>query len=80
MASSPIIRIVIAINSDGTIDQQVVTTDSLSFTHTRNEVAMPLEGLEPDPLNFQLYEYTFPPLRRSSQGEYRIQSGICTYL
>lgn len=80
VASSPVIRIVIAINSDGTIDQQRVTTDSLNFTHTRNDIPMLVEGLEPDPLNFQLYEYTFPPLRRSSQGDYRIQSGICIYL
>ena len=70
------IRIIIAINSDGTVGQQRRTTESLLFTHTRNDVTMSIEGLEPDPLNFQLYQYTFPPLRRSSQGSYRIQSSM----
>ena len=76
VASSPMIRIVIAINSDGTLDQQRRTTQSLIFTHTRNNVTMPIDGLEPDPLNFQLYQYTFPPLRRNSGGNYRIQSSM----
>ena len=80
VASSPIIRIVIAINSNGTIDQQRETTDSLTFTHTSNGVMTTVEGLEPDPLNFQLYEYIFPPLRRSSEGDYRIQSGMYVHI
>ena len=70
------IRIIIAINSDGTIAQQSNTTDSLIFTHTRDSITRPVEGLKPDPQNFQLYQYTFPPLRRSSQGDYRIQSSM----
>ena len=77
VASSPMIRIIIAINSDGTIAQQRNTTDSLIFTHTtRAGITRPVEGLRPDPQSFQLYQYTFPPLRRSSQGEYRIQSSM----
>jgi len=78
VASSPIIRIVIAINSDGTIAQQRMTTDSLIFTHTRDDITTSVEGLEPDSLIIQLYKYTFPPLRRGSQGDYRIRS--CTYV
>lgn len=74
------IRIVIAINSDGTIAQQRNTTDSLIFTHIRGDMTTRLEGLRPDPLNFQLYQYIFPPLRRVSQGDYRIQSSMYVQL
>ena len=71
------IRIIIAINSDGTIAQQSNTTDSLIFTHTTlDSMTRPVEGFRPDPQSFQLYQYTFPPLRRSSQGVYRIQSSM----
>lgn len=80
VASSPIISIIIAINSDGTIAQQRSTTDSLTFTHTRDGEMTPVEGLNPSPLSFQLYQYTFPPLRRSSQGDYRIQSSTYIHL
>ena len=77
MASSPDISIIIAIDSDGTRSQQDNVTNSLVFTHTNNSgVVVNVDGLEQDPVNFQLYHYTFPPVQNSSEGIYSIQSGV----
>ena len=78
LASSPVIRIIIAIDSDGTRSQQDSVTNSLVLTHTNNngdEVNVE-DGLEQDPENFQLYHYTFPPVQRSNNGTYTITSGM----
>jgi len=77
LASSPVISIIIAIDSDGTRSQQDNVTNSLVLTHTNNngdEVIV--DGLEQDSENFQLYHYTFPPVRRSDNGTYAVTSGM----
>jgi len=77
VASSPVINIIIAINSDGTLTQQNNITSSLMFTHqNNNNMLIPINGLEPSPDNFQLYTYTFPPLQLRNNGTYTIYSGI----
>ena len=74
--NSPVIDIVIAIDSDGTKSQQDIVTKSLVFTHTSNNGdVVNVDGLEQNPVNFQLYNYTFPPVQRSSVGNYTITSG-----
>ena len=76
LASSPIISIIVAINSDGTVSQQdYVVTDSLVLARPNDEVNIGI--FEQDSNNFQLYHYMFPPLRRQNMGEYVISySGI----
>ena len=77
LGSSPVISIIIAIDSDGTRSQQDNATNSLVFTHTSNNGdVVNVDGLEQDPVNFQLYHYTFPPVQRSSVGTYTITSGM----
>jgi len=76
LASSPVISIIIAIDSDGTRTQQDNVTNSLLITHTNNDV-ISVDGLEQDPVNSQLYHYTLPPVENSSEGIYAIQSGVC---
>jgi len=77
LASSPVISIIIAIDSDGSRSQQDNVTNSLVFTHTNNNgVVVNVDGLEQDPENFQLYHYTFSPVQRSDNGTYTIKSGM----
>jgi len=74
--SSPVIRIIIAIDSDGTRSQQDNVTNSLVFTHTSNNGAVVnVDGLQQDPVSFQLYHYTFPPVQDRSEGIYAIMAG-----
>ena len=79
LGSSPVISIIIAIDCDGTRSQQDNVTNSLVFHHTSNSGdVVNVDGLEQDPVNFQLYHYTFPPVQRSSVGTYKIISGtVC---
>ena len=77
LASSPVISIIIAIDSDGTRSQQDNVTNSIVFTHTNNNGdVVSVDGLEQDPVNSQLYHYAFPPVQNSSEGIYAIQSGV----
>ncbi|XP_065903440.1 uncharacterized protein [Dysidea avara] len=77
LASSPVISIIIAIYSDGTRSQQDNITNSLVLTHTSNNGdVVNVDGLEQDPVNFQLYHYTFLPVQNSSEGIYTITSAI----
>jgi len=76
LASSPLISIIVAIDSDGTKDHQDDITDSLV-------VSRPNDGeffgiFEQDSTNFQLYHYMFAPLKRQDMGQYIIYSGIET--
>ena len=76
LGSSPVISVIIAINSDGTRSQQDNVTKSLVFAHTNNSrAAANGDELEQDPVNFQLYHYTFPPVQNNSEGIYAITSG-----
>jgi len=75
LASSPVISVIIAIDSDGTRSQQDNVTNSLVFNHTNNNGAVAsVDGLEQDSENFQLYHYTFSPVQRSDNGTYTITS------
>ena len=77
LGSSPEISVIIAIDSDGTRSQQDNVTNSLVFTHTGNSGAVVnMDGLEQDPVKFQLYHYTFPPVQTDSAGNYIITSGL----
>ena len=80
LGSSPVISIIIAIDSDGTRSQQDNVTNSLVFTHTNNSSDVVNVDLEQDPVNFQLYHYTFPPVQRSSVGTYTITSGMFLFI
>ena len=73
MASSPVISIIVAINSDGTASHQDVVTESLVLTRPDDEDFM--RKFEQDSTNFQLYHYMFPPLQRQNMGQYVISSG-----
>ena len=74
LGTSPVISVIIAIDSDGTRSQQDNVTNSLVFTHTSSSGdVVNVDGLED---NFQLYHYTFPPVQRSSVGTYTITSGM----
>ena len=76
LGSSPVISIIISIDSDGTRSQQDIVTNSLVFTHTNNNgAAVGVDGLEQDPVNFQLYHYTFPPVQDGDEGTYTITAG-----
>ena len=84
MASSPVISIIVAIDSDGTVNQQDDVTNSLVLARPNDEDFM--GEFEQDSTDFQLYHYTFLPLRRQNMGQYIIYSGIsaniylvCTY-
>ena len=85
LASSPVISIIVAIDSDGTISQQDDVTQSLVLARPSDE---DFNGeFEQDPINFQLYHYMFPPLRRENMGQYLIGNKpniyhvyICTHL
>ena len=75
LASSPIISIIVAIDSDGTVSQQDdVVTDSLVLARPNDEDIIDI--FEQDSNNFQLYHYMFPPLQRQNMGQYIIYSGI----
>ena len=85
LASSPVISIIVAIDSDGTVNQQDDVTNSLVLARPNDEEFM--GEFEQDSTNFQLYHYIFPPLRRQNMGQYVIYSGIdaniylpCTYM
>ena len=73
LASSPVISIIVAIDSDGTTSQQDDITVSLILD---DEDFM--DEFEQDSTDFQLYHYMFPPLRRRNMGQYMIYSGIKT--
>ena len=74
LASSPVISIIVAIDSDGTVNQQDDVTNSLVLARPNNEDFM--GEFEQDSTDFQLYHYIFPPLRRQNMGQYIIYSGI----
>ena len=77
LGSSPEISVIIAIDSDGTRSLQDNVINSLVFTHTNNSGAVVnVVGLEQDPVKFQLYHYTFPPVQIDSTGNYIITSGL----
>ena len=77
LASSPVISVIIAIDSDGTRSQQDIVNNSLVFTHTKNSGdVVNVDGLEQDVVNFQLYHYTFPPVTRLNSGTYTIKSSL----
>ena len=73
MASSPVISIIVAIDSDGTTSQQDDVTASLILACTNDEDF--IGEFEQDSANFQLYHYMFPPLRRENMGQYIMYSG-----
>ena len=73
LASSPVISIIVAIDSDGTISQQDDVTQSLVLARPNDENF--IGEFEQDSNNFQLYHYMFPPLRRRNMGQYVIYSG-----
>ena len=76
LASSPVISIIVAIDSDGTASQQDdVVTDSLVLARNNDEDIIGV--FEQDSDNFQLYHYMFPPLQRLDMGahKYVIYSG-----
>ena len=72
LASSPVISIVVAIDSDGTISQQNNVTESLVLIGPNDF----MDKFEQDSTDFQLYHFTFPPLQRQNMGRYMILSGI----
>ena len=74
LASSPVISIIVAIDSDGTVNQQDDVTNSLVLARPNDEDFM--GEFEQDSNNFQLYHYIFPPLQRQNMGQYIIYSGI----
>ena len=74
LASSPVISIIVAIDSDGTTSHQDVISESLVLTRRDDEDFM--GKFKQDSTNFQLYHYKFPPLKRQSMGRYVIYSGI----
>ena len=76
LASSPVISIIVAIDSDGTVSQQDVVTDSLVLTRPNDEDIIGV--FEQDSNNFQLYHFMFPPLQRQNMGQYVIYAGIIT--
>ena len=78
LASSPVISIIIAINSDGTEDQQNNVTNSLVIVNVNDNNF--IENFEQDSVNFQLYHYIFPPLQRRNMGRYIVYSGTYVYL
>lgn len=69
------ISIIIAIDSDGTENQQNIVTNSLKLEKLSGSVVAG-GRFEQDSINFQLYHYIFSPLNRSSNGQYIIYSGI----
>ena len=73
LASSPMISIIVAIDSDGTTSQQDDVTESLILARTDDEEFV--GEFEQDSTNFQLYHYMFPPLRRENMGQYIMYSG-----
>ena len=76
LASSPVISIIVAIDSDGTISQQDDVTESLVLARPNDEDF--IGEFEQDSTDFQLYHYMFPPLRRENMGQYIIYSGTKT--
>ena len=78
LASRPIISIIVAIDSDGTVSQQDdVVTDSVVLARPNDEDIIGV--FEQDSNNFQLYHYIFPPLRRQNMGQYVIFTGTYHY-
>ena len=79
------ISIIVAIDSDGTISQQDDITQSLVLARPNDD---DFNGeFEQDPINFQLYHYMFPPLRRKNMGQYLTSNKtnillpcVCTYV
>jgi len=83
LGSRPVISVIIAIDSDGTRSQQDNITNSLVLTHTSNSsTVFDVDGgFKQDPFNFQLYNYTFPPVTNSNEGNYTITSSrICAFV
>ena len=83
LGSRPVISVIIAIDSDGTRSQQDNITNSLVLTRTSNSSAAFRvdRGFKQDPFNFQLYNYTFPPVTNSNTGNYTITSSrICAFV
>ena len=80
LASSPLISIIVAINSDGTKDHQDDISDSLVLARPNDEDFF--GEFRQDSTNFQLYHYMFTPLKRRNMGQYIIYSGkdTSTYL
>ena len=77
LASIPVISIIVAIDSDGTVSQQNdIVTDSLILARTDDEDFIGV--FKHDPTNYQLYYYMFPPLQRQNMGQYIIYTGIIT--
>ena len=74
LASSPVISIIVAIDSDGTTSQQDDVTGSLVLARPDDEGF--IGEFEQDSDTFQLYHYMFSPLRRQNMGQYIIYSGI----
>ena len=74
LASSPVISIIVAIDSDGTTSQQDDVTGSLVLARPNDEDF--IGEFEQDSSTFQLYHYMFPPLRRQNMGQYIIFSGM----
>ena len=73
LASSPLISIIVAIDSDGTVSQQDdVVTDSLVLARPNDEDIIGV--FEQDSNNFQLYHFMFPPLQKQDVGQYVISS------
>ena len=73
LASSPVISVIVAIDSDGTISQQDDVTESLVLARPNDEDL--IGQFEQDSTDFQLYHYVFSPLQRRNMGQYIIYSG-----
>ena len=74
LATSPVISIIVAIDSDGTEEQQDIITDSLVLARPNDNDF--IGEFEQDSKKFQLYHYMFPPLQRQNMGQYKIYAGI----
>ena len=78
LASSPVISIIVAIDSDGTVSQQDnIVTDSLVLARPNDEDFIGV--FEQDSNDFQLYHYMFSPLQRQNMGQYVIFAGTYHY-
>ena len=75
LASSPVISIIVAIDSDGTEEQQDNVTGSLVLARPFDDDDGFFGEFEQDSTNFQLYHHRFSPLQRESRGQYLIYSG-----
>ena len=71
LASSPVVSIIVAINSDGTLCLQ---NDTPVLIRPNNDNIV--GEFQQDSDNFQLYHYMFPPLQTQDVGQYNIYSGM----